>query len=287
MDESIANNARALDARGARVYRHPLPVRIAHWINVLALAILLMSGLQIFNAHPALYWGEASDFARPVFRVHDERSDAGRPVGITSLFAWRFETTGVLGWSTHDGQSAYRAFPAWLTIPSYQDLATGRVWHFFFAWLFVINGVIYLGYSVMSRHISRDLLPTLAQTKQIGCSIRQHLSARFYGRERHAGYNVIQKLSYLVVIFVLLPAMLLTGLTMSPAINAAAPWLLDVFDGRQSARTIHFATGSLLVLFVLVHVLMVVSSGLVNNLRSMVTGWYSLVPPGVGRDDEA
>ena len=118
MVESIAHDARARDARGASTYRHPLPVRIAHWINVLALAILLMSGLQIFNAHPALYWGEASDFARPVFRVYDERSDTGRPVGITSLFAWRFETTGVLGSSTRDGQPAYRAFPAWLTIPT-------------------------------------------------------------------------------------------------------------------------------------------------------------------------
>jgi thiosulfate reductase cytochrome b subunit len=196
-----------------------------------------MSGLQIFNAHPALYWGEASTFEHPLL-------DIGR-------------------------------FPGWITIPSYQDLATGRVWHFFFAWLLVLNGLGYLVYSIASRHLSRDLVPTGAQLAAIGRSVRDHLRGAFYA-QAHAEYNPLQKLSYLLVVLALLPLMVLTGLTMSPAIDAAAPWLLHVLGGRQSARTIHFATGGAVVLFVLVHVAMVVLSGFANNIRSMITGWYAL-----------
>jgi thiosulfate reductase cytochrome b subunit len=238
---SATNDVRARDAHARRIYRHSLAVRITHWINVLCLAILLMSGLQIFNAHPALYWGEASDFARPLIAMPE--------------------------------------FPGWITIPSYQDLATGRVWHFFFAWLFIVNGLVYLGYSLTSGHLARDLVPGGRQLRRVGRSAIDHLRPSFYRHGRHAGYNVLQKLSYLVVVLVLLPLMLATGITMSPAVDAAAPWLLDVFAGRQSARTIHFIAGSLLVLFVLVHVVMVVLSGFANNLRSMITGWYATRGP--------
>jgi thiosulfate reductase cytochrome b subunit len=248
------------------IYRHSILVRLTHWMNGLCLAILLMSGLQVFNAHPALYWGEDSNFERPILSIYTAFTTEGRPIGMTRVLGRGFETTGVLGWSRFNGRPAQRAFPAWITIPSAQDLATGRVWHFFFAWLFVVSGLVYLGYSLIGRHFFRDLLPSGEQWRHM-----------FHRGEEAAQYNTIQRLTYLVVVLLLAPLVVLTGLTMSPAIGAAVPWLLDAFGGRQSARTIHFVITWLLVLFVFVHVGMVLFSGLFNNLRSMTTGWYSVV----------
>ena len=256
------------------IYRYPILVRTAHWINVLCLPILLMSGLQVFNAHPALYWGEDSDFERPILSIGAAFTEEGRPIGVTRIFGRSFQTTGVLGWSEFNDRPAQRAFPAWITIPRAQDLATGRVWHFFFAWLFVANGVLYFGYSIVSRHFDRDLLPNSEQWRNIKPAIRDHLTFRFRQNRGAGEYNVIQRLSYLAVILMFAPLIVLTGLTMSPAINAAAPWLLDVFGGRQSARTIHFIITWLFVLFVFVHIAMVFLSGFLNNMRSMITGWY-------------
>jgi thiosulfate reductase cytochrome b subunit len=126
------------------IFRFPVLVRFTHWIDVVCLVILLMSGLQIFNAHPALYWGEDSDFERPLLSIYNAFTPEGRPVGMTRILGRSFDTTGVLGWSWFNNRPAPRAFPAWITIPSAQDLATGRVWHFSFAWVFVLNGFAYL-----------------------------------------------------------------------------------------------------------------------------------------------
>ncbi|MET0272726.1 MAG: cytochrome b/b6 domain-containing protein [Phenylobacterium sp.] len=263
--------------RKVLIYRHTVLTRVTHWINVLAISLLLMSGLQIFNAHPALYWGQKSTFDRPWLAVQSgERG--GQPVGLTTLAGKRFETTGVLGWSGKPGMGEPRGFPAWSTIPSYRDLASGRRWHFFFAWLFAINGVVYLGWSLIGGHLRRDLLPTRAQLKpaHIGHEIVTHAQLKFPKGEEARIYNVIQKATYLAVILAILPLMIATGLTMSPGFNAAAPWMLDLFGGRQSARTIHFITASLVVLFVIVHVLLVLVSGVWNNLRSMITGRYAI-----------
>jgi thiosulfate reductase cytochrome b subunit len=249
-------------------------VRASHWVNLLCLVILLMSGLQIFNAHPALYWGEDSDFERPVLRIYTAFTEEGRAVGVTRFLGRTFDTTGVLGRSEFDGRPAHRAFPAWLTIPSAQDLATGRLWHFFFAWVFVLNGVVYLGSSIYSGRLSHDVLPHRQQWREIGGTIRDHLTFTF--RRDVSGYNVIQKLTYLTVILAVAPLAVLSGLTMSPAITAAAPWLLELFGGRQSARTIHFLLTGLFLLFVFVHIAMVVASGFLNNVRSMITGWYAV-----------
>jgi Ni/Fe-hydrogenase b-type cytochrome subunit len=258
------------------IYRYSPLVRVSHWVNVLCLAILLMSGLQIFNAHPALYWGEDSDFEQPVLAIYTAFTAEGRPVGMTSILGRSFDTTGLLGRSELNGRPVQRAFPGWITIPSVQDLATGRVWHFFFGWLFVLNGVVYLSYSIASRRFARDLLPHREQWKHVLGTIRDHLTLRLHRGMNAAGYNIIQRLSYLLVILALAPLVVLSGLTMSPAVDAAAPWLLDVFGGRQSARTVHFITTWLLALFVLVHVVMVIVSGFLNNIRSMITGWYAI-----------
>jgi len=258
--------------------RHAGLVRITHWINVVCFSLLLMSGLQIFNAHPALYVGERSDFDHPTLSILARQSERGL-VGETVILGHAFDTTGVLGASSEDGQISRRAFPSWITIPSYQDLATGRRWHFFFAWLLVLNGLVYLAWGCASRHFGRDLLPSRVEFGRVGREILGHLRLRFPRGAAAKRYNVLQQLAYLLVVFVLFPLMILTGLTMSPAIDSAVPQLLTLFGGRQTARLIHFVAASGLALFVIVHLVMVLVSGAWNNLRSMVTGRYDLGNP--------
>jgi thiosulfate reductase cytochrome b subunit len=265
------------EARGReRVYRHSLTIRVTHWVNVACMTILLMSGLQIFNAHPALYWGDRSHFGDPLLAMSAERDASGRPVGVTTLFGEPFDTTGVLGLSGDDQRPSPRGFPAWATLPSTQWLAMGRRWHFFFAWLFVANGAVYLLYSVFAGHLRRDLLPSGWDARHIGRSIWDHIRLRFPKGEEAKRYNVLQKIAYLAVIFVLVPLIILAGLSMSPRIDAAFPWLPALFGGRQSARTIHFVCAFALLAFVAIHVVMVLLSGVWNNMRAMVTGWYNV-----------
>lgn len=259
--------------------RHTWPIRLMHWINVLAFVMLLMSGLQIFNAYPALHWGKSSYDGRPPLLQMGARMDAqGNPVGVTRVFGREFDTTGVLGLS--DG--VRRGFPAWITLPSHQWLAMGRRWHFFFAWLLVINGLAYLAYAVASRHLTRDLLPTRTDWRSIGQSVRDHLLLRHPRGEAATRYNVLQKLAYLGVILVLFPLVILMGWAMSPALNALLPGWVDLFGGRQAARTIHFVVAWLLVAFVVIHLFEVVVSGFWNNLRAMVTGRYRIADDGDG-----
>lgn len=261
-----------------RLYRHRLPVRVMHWINVICLTILLGSGLQIFNAHPALYWGRDSTFADPWVSIGALRTADGGVTGITTIAGHRFSTDGVLGASTSgaDEAKSVRAFPSWATIPGPQWLSMGRHWHFFFAWLFVINGVAYLAYAIASGHLSRDLLPTRAELRRIGHSIKDHLLFRHETGEAAKRYNVLQNLAYLTVIFGLLPLVILAGLAMSPRIDAVFPGWVDLLGGRQSARTLHFLAAAGLLLFVLIHVFEVLINGAWNQIRSMVTGWYVL-----------
>jgi thiosulfate reductase cytochrome b subunit len=258
--------------------RHAGLVRVTHWINVVCFTLLVMSGLQIFNAHPALYVGERSDFDHPTMSILAHQSERGI-VGEMVILGHSLDTTGVLGASSEDGQISPRAFASWITIPSYQDLATARRWHFFFAWLLVLNGLIYLAWGIASRHFGRDLLPSGVEFSHIGREVREHLRLRFPRGEAAKRYNVLLQPAYLLIVFVLFPLMILTGLTMSPGIDSAVPQLVTLFGGRQTARLIHFVTASGLALFVIVHLVMVLVSGVWNNLRSMVTGWYDLGNP--------
>lgn len=258
------------------VYRHTIWVRIAHWVNAGVLLIMLMSGLQIFNAHPALYWGITSHFDKPLFSLTAIQTPAGEIRGITQIGSTTFDTTGLFGASEIFGQITPRGFPAWATLPSWQSLASGRQWHFFFAWLFVFNGLAFMAYAFMSRHFSRDLLPKTRNLKNLGKDFVDHLRLRFPKGEDALHYNVLQKLAYFTVIFILGPLIVLTGLTMSPTMNTALPELLFVFGGRQSARTIHFLCAFGFVIFFVVHMVMVVLSGPLNNLRAIITGRYGI-----------
>ena len=224
---------------GALVSRHWLSTRIWHWVNALAVIVLLMSGLMILNAHPRLYWGQ---------------------YGANFDYAWL----------------ELPRFPGWLTIPSSYDLAGARRWHLAFAWLFVASIVLFLLVSALNGHLRRDLVPRPKELEpgHVWADIRDHALLKFPTGAAALHYSLLQKLSYAAVVFVLLPLMILSGLTMSPAMDAAWPWLLDLFGGRQSARSVHFLCAAAIALFLIVHLVMVVLAGPVNEIRSMITGRF-------------
>jgi thiosulfate reductase cytochrome b subunit len=273
------NDSSQAGKRAVAVPRHALVTRITHWTNALAMALLLMSGLQILNAHPALYWGE-NGFApnRAWLAIYGDAENP--PQGILRIGGTAYRTTGALGVFHNGDQLVMKAFPGWITIPSWRDLATGRRWHFFFAWVLVLNGALYLVHAVATGHFRRDILPKVAELgpRHLVRELWNHLRLRFPRGAAALTYNPLQKISYLAVILILAPLMVLTGLTMSPGFDAACPVLLDVFGGRQSARSLHFITANLLVLFFVVHMAALLAVGVWNELRSMITGRYRIAP---------
>lgn len=257
--------------------RHTPMVRVMHWVNVICFIILLMSGLNIFNSNSMLFWGKSSyNGTEPLLKIKAEQSEQGNLIGVTTIFGHSFNTTGLLGISKVDGVVTQRAFPSWLTIPDIKWLALARLWHFFFAWLFVINGVMYVVYSVTSRHLARDLAPTKQDWQGIGQSIKDHIKLKHPKGEAAKHYNILQKLAYLIVIFVLLPMLILMGLAMSPMSDTIITGWVDIVGGRQSARTLHFVAAFALIGFIFIHVFEVMISGLWNNMRSMMTGRYRI-----------
>lgn len=251
--------------------RHRISTRVWHWTNVLTLSVMLMSGLMIFNAHPHLYWGAHG--AQPDLPWFEIVSVAGR--GEVHLAGWSFDTTGVLGrWTDHTGVQRTRAFPEWVTLPSGYNLSLARDWHLTFAWVFMAGLVAYLMRSLWNGHLGRDLLPSPAELSpaHLGRDILDHLRLRFPKGAAASRYNILQKLAYLSVLVGLLPGMVLSGLSMSPAVLAGWPWLLVLFQGHASARSVHFICATLIVGFVFVHLAMVVLSGPIHGIRSMITG---------------
>lgn len=241
-------NSRAMDSgpspsgdKAPPVLRHRWPVRLWHWINAGLLYILFTSGLGIFNAHPRLYWGHyGANFDQPWLKL--ER------------------------------------FGQWITLPAHYDLAMSRHWHLAAAPVFAFALLAYMLWALLGRHIARDLAFRKGELapRHIWQDILDHARLRFPTGQAALRYNVLQKASYIAVIFVALPLIILTGLTMSPGMNAAWPWLVDLFGGRQSARSIHFITAFALVAFFLVHLTMVLLAGPANELRSIITGRYRL-----------
>ncbi|MEH3103026.1 MAG: cytochrome b/b6 domain-containing protein [Sphingomonas phyllosphaerae] len=219
------------------IHRHRLATRIWHWINAVAIFILIGSGLGISNAHPHLYWGR---------------------FGANFDHAW----------------AHLPRFPAWLTIPASYNLAISRRWHLFFALVLAFSLLAYMMVSLLNRHFQRDLR---VRRRDVGAAhlvadLRAHLALRFHDPEAPGEYNALQKLSYVAVIFLALPLVILTGLALSPGMNAAWPWLLDLFGGRQSARSLHFIAMAVIAAFTIVHLALVLLAGWRNELRSMLTG---------------
>lgn len=181
------------------------------------------------------------------------------------------------------GDAGYFGSPALIELPLpviLDHTGWGRSLHFLAAWILVINGLAYLAASLLNGHVRRNLLPTPHQLhpREVAKDIRDHLRLRRPSGEAARSYNLLQKLAYLSVIFIVFPLMVLSGLTMSPAVASAHPWLFDLFDGRQSARTVHFICASLLLLFLLVHIMQVILVGFRNEMRSMITGRFKLPP---------
>lgn len=262
-------------ASGTVVKRHRLSTRLWHWVNALTLLILLMSGLMIFNAHPRLYWGQyGANFDYAWLEIGAR--DGGGFLRVGSL---EVPTTGVLGvWTDAGGAVQNRAFPHWMTIPSDYSLADARLWHLAFAMVLGFTLLAYMIWSLANRHITRDLSIRREEWRpaHIWADIKAHARLRFPKGSSALRYNVLQKFSYIGVIFVLLPLVIATGMTMSPNLNAAFQWMLDLFGGRQSARSLHFLAAGGLVAFFVIHIVMVVLAGPVNEIRSMITGRWRI-----------
>ena len=253
------------------VYRHNRVTRLTHWINAIALTILFMSGLQIFNAFPHLHWGSKAEPDEAFLSISTVNQN-GDIRGYTELFGYRIPTTGILGAQFTESGPRTRAFPSWITIPGYFWLAGGRRWHFFFGWLFAINGLLYFVYNLLNGHI-RKFLFTPRDAANVPAMILYYLHLR-PASPQEGEYNPLQKMAYTSVFLILTPLVLLSGLAMSPQLDVAFNWLPAMFGGRQSARSVHFVLAFGFVTFTFGHVFMVLATGVLNNMRSMVTGWY-------------
>jgi thiosulfate reductase cytochrome b subunit len=260
--------------KGRLVYRHSLVTRLTHWTGALAFLILVMSGLQIFNAAPQLDASDKSDPSRRVLAIGARAGVDGTPVGFTRIFGWEFTTTGVLGFASDGlgGESA-RAFPGWVTLPGYQSLADGRRWHLFFAWVMTAAGAAYVIGGLARRDLALIVLrpsdiPKLVPMQLYYLGLRNEPPP--YGK-----YNPLQKLAYTLVLFVFSPAIVLSGLALSPGVDAMFGPLTSVFGGRQFARLWHFVLTFALLGFFSIHLLLVASTGIANNVRSMIDGKYA------------
>jgi thiosulfate reductase cytochrome b subunit len=221
------------DLESSTAPRHSVVVRITHWVTTLSFLALVLSGITILLAHPRLYWGE----------------------------------TGVRG-----GPSLIDLpLPFMLDVPM---RGPGRYVHFLFAWILLFTGLVYVVDGLLSRHFSRHLLPARSELNwhKLRGLILDHLRLKPAGEEDALSYNLLQRVAYLLVIFVVFPLMFWTGLAMSPAITSVFPSIVTFWGGQQSARTIHFFTACLLVLFLVVHVAMVCLAGFTARVRAMTTG---------------
>ena len=218
-------------------------VRITHWITTLCFFALLISGIEILISHPRFYWGEAGNALTP--SLFDLPIPASRSAVQTG---YAFVLPDQNGWS--------------------------RYLHFQAAWAAVGTGLLYVVYGLFTGHFRKNLLPSGADLSWRALSgvIAKHLRFKPPGEAEGRSYNVLQRLTYLFVIFVLFPLIIWTGLAMSPAIASVFPAAVTAFGGQQSARTIHFFITVFLVLFLLVHIVMVCLAGFKSRMRSMITG---------------
>ena len=259
-------------------YRHTLPVRIMHWTNFIALTLLFMSGLHIFNAHSALYWGDSSYSGRPpLLQITTRDGGAGERVGVTRVFGREFETTGLLGLSKYpNGEPNAHAFPSWLTIPGGYSLAMARDWHFFFAWIFVLNGVAYVLYSIVQpspdarsdangqraaqhRYVDRRSCEVQASERRSREALQRAAKARLPERDfRSAAIGDPGRMGDVAMAELHLSRL---GRPVGrPTIGAH-----DSFHRCVAAGP-----------FLAVHVFEVIISGFWNHIRSMITGRYRI-----------
>jgi len=240
-DSALAATSVSLAPAATVVSRHSALVRVTHWITALCFLALLVTGIEILISHPRFYWGETGNaLTRPLFRIPIPASRATVPTG------YGYVLPDQNGWS--------------------------RYLHFQAAWLAVLTGLLYFVCGTLNGHFRRNLLPADISLRALTAVVADHLRFRPAREADTASYNVLQRLTYLIVIFVLFPLVIWTGLAMSPAIASVFPSAVAVLGGQQSARTIHFFVSVLLFLFLVVHVVMVVRGGFRNRMRAMITG---------------
>jgi thiosulfate reductase cytochrome b subunit len=223
--------------------RHPMVVRVTHWLTTLSFLTLLLSGVEILMSHPRFYWGETGNvLTPPLFQLPVPSSRSTVPTG------YGYVLPDQNGWS--------------------------RYLHFQSAWIVALTGLLYVTFGLFQGHFRRNLIPrgTDFRWRELSAVMARHLRLRPANGEESRSYNVLQRLTYLLVIFVLFPLVIWTGLAMSPAIAAAFPSAVVILSGQQSARTIHFFVSVVLVLFLLVHVAMVCLSGFRKRVRAMISG---------------
>ena len=244
MADSVWGPASASAVRATTVRsRHSVVVRVTHWITTLSFLALLVSGVEILVSHPRFYWGETGNvLTPPLFKLPIPASRSTVPTG------YDYVLPDQNGWS--------------------------RYLHFQSAWIAVLTGLLYVVFGLFTGHFRQNLLPARTGLSRRGLStvIAQHLRLMPASEEEAWSYNGLQRLTYLLVIFVLFPLVIWTGLAMSPAIASVIPAAVTVLGGQQSARTIHFFVSVLLVLFLLTHIVMVCLAGFRKRVQAMITG---------------
>jgi thiosulfate reductase cytochrome b subunit len=251
MSEAVS----VLELAGTRA--HPRWVRISHWILAASVLTLAVSGFVILMAHPRLYWGEAGNDLMPALIELPFTPNSGRVdfADRTPIF-----------------QDAEGPISANRTTRIFNENGWGRSLHFLSAWFLVIPGGIYLLAGIFGGHFRSYIWPRSNELQRVRSELSDHLRFRIRRASGGPDYGVLQKIAYSFVVFLAAPLIVLTGLTMSPTVSAAFPFLLRLFGGFQSARTIHFATFAALLLFVIVHIVMVVASGFRRQIRAMTVG---------------
>ena len=232
VEENRADDTAATDKPRKR---HALSTRIWHWVNAISVIVLFMSGLNISNAHPHLYWGD-------------------------------------YGFSPEEAWLSVIRFPGWATIPDYYSLAAARDWHVVFSLVLGFGLLFFMISALFNGHMKRDIFARAREWKpaNILTDVKEHLRLNFDHGE--GKYNILQKISYSAVILLLLPLLILTGMVMSPGMEAAWPWLTDLFGGRQSARSLHFLAAWGMFAFFLVHIALVLLAGPIHQIRDIITG---------------
>ena len=223
--------------------RHPALVRVTHWLTFAAFVALLVTGVEILISHPRFYWGETGNVnMRPFLTIPIPSSRASVPTG------YGYVLPDQNGWS--------------------------RALHFEAAWLAVLTGLLYLVFGLFAGHFHRSLWPARSDlsAENLASSITNRFRFKRPPEDEDWSYNVLQRLAYLLVIFVLFPLVIWTGLDLSPAFTSAFPHAVTILGGRQSARTLHFFVSTGLVLFLLVHVVMVYLAGFRKRVLAMITG---------------
>lgn len=238
---------------------HRMWVRLTHWLIAAAVAALIYSGVAILMVHPRLYWGNAgNNLISPLIEVPlGPNYQHGRWAPATSFFD-----------TPHSPMTASRLDEPW------NENSWARSLHFLAAWFFLIGLLAYVTIGGTTGHARRNILPHRAELggANLWGDIKAHFRLPSTVASTGPPYGVLQKLAYATLVFLALPLMFLTGITMSPAISAEFPLLLDIFGGTQSARTLHFFAFTFVALFLVVHLVMVIVSGPFRQLRGMIVG---------------